>query len=122
MFNWLRLCKRHSNAPVAASAAHRRSWFLTAHDPDTDKTSWVELNRLEFDSYTMYIRAKGHVIPTDERNVLPEPTRWSTQPLVLQPDAHILSVVLMKAEVDRSTTVPLDYGADEEELQEVVQV
>ena len=77
---------------------------MTAHDPHTEKTSWAQISRREFDDYSIYIKAHGFHIPLQFRNLLPIAERWNTTPLVVLPEARILSIVLVDSNNEQSAT------------------
>lgn len=113
MFSWLRLCSRRSAAAVPAVHAlvptkEPPSWYMIAHDPRTDKTSWIEISRREFDDYSVYIRAHGFHIPLACRTVLPAEDRWSTSPLTVKPEARLLSIVLVDEPQEQSETKEME--------------
>lgn len=115
MFSWLRLCSRrsrHAAVPVTPPVAEAvPSWYMTAHDPRTDKTSWAQISRREFDDYSVYIKAHGFHIPLQFRNLLPAAERWNTSPLTVQPEARLLSIVFVDQSNEQSVTMSMESEA-----------
>lgn len=123
MFSWLRLCPRRKppqphvavpvTPPVAEPVAPTPSWYMTAHDPRIDKTCWAQLSRREFDDYSVYIKAHGFHIPLQFCSLLPASERWNATTLTVQPEARLLSIVLVDQPQEQSVTMSYDESVVE---------